>query len=72
MIATLTAIMNIVSVADEAFNNKFAQKGSAISRINADDGYQLYKFTAYTSESSLLEADNTSSEVMQPTYPNGI
>ena len=38
MIATLTAIMYILSVADETYNNKTVQKGSAISRINSEDG----------------------------------
>ena len=62
----------IVSITDETFNNKTAQKGSAISRINAEDGYQLYKFTAYASENSLIEGDNTSSEVTQPLPKNEV
>jgi len=65
MIATLTAIMYIVSIADKTYNNKTVQKGSTISRINAEDGYQLYKFTAYASENNLIEGDNTSSEITQ-------
>ena len=57
--------MYMVSIADETYNNKPVQKGAAISRINAEDGYQLYKFTAYTSENNLMEGDNTSPEVTQ-------
>jgi len=29
----------MVSIADETYNNKPVQKGAAISRINAEDGY---------------------------------
>ena len=72
MIATLTAIMYVVSITDEMFSNKSAQKSSAISIINSEDGYQLYKFTAYTSENSLIEGDNASSEVTQPLQKNGV
>ena len=32
-------------ITDKTRNNKFVQKGSAISRINTEDGYQHYKFT---------------------------
>jgi len=72
MIATLTAIMYIVSIADETYNNKTVQKGSAISRINAEDGYQLYKFTAYASENNLIEGDNTLSEITQQLQENWV
>jgi len=72
MIATLTASMYIVSIADETYNNKTVQKGSAISRINAEDAYQLYKFTAYTSENNLIEGDNTSSEITQQLQENWV
>ena len=72
MIATLTAIMYVVSITDEMFSNKSAQKGSAISRINSEDGYQLYKFTAYTSENNLIEGDNALSEVTQQLQKNGV
>ena len=54
MIATLTVIMYIISIADRTYNNKTVQKCSAISRINTEDGYQLYKFTAYASENNLI------------------
>jgi hypothetical protein len=70
MIAVLTAIVYIVSIVDETFNNKNVQKGTAISRIDTEDGYQVYKFIAYRPENDLMDADNTSCEVTQRLQQN--
>src|ERR1044071_5878624 len=47
MIANITTIMYILTVSDENTNNGILQKGTAISRIDDEDGYQTYKFYCY-------------------------
>ena len=65
MISVLTAIVYVVSVVDETYNNKNTQKSVAISRIDMKDGYPIYKFIAYTASENDSNANNTSCEVMQ-------
>ena len=68
MIANITTIMYILTVSDENTNNGILQKGTAISRIDDEDGYQTYKFYCY-----LTIQDNDTgfdtigeSEIVQP------
>lgn len=46
MIATLSAVLYIVSETQEITANKILQKGQAISKIN-DDSYQIYHYTLF-------------------------
>jgi hypothetical protein len=47
MIANITTIIYILLITDESVNNGILQKGIAISRINHEDGFQIYKFCNY-------------------------
>ncbi|UZO10080.1 uncharacterized protein OCT59_001678 [Rhizophagus irregularis] len=47
MIANITTIVYILSVTDETINNGVLQKGMAISRIDNEDAFQIYKFYNY-------------------------
>jgi len=59
MITSLSVIVYIVSVTDERYNEKNVQKGVAISRIDTEDGYQVYRFTAYAnSKNDLIDLDD--------------
>ena len=73
MITSLSAIVYIVSVTDERYNEKKVQKGVAISRIDTENGYQIYKFTAYAnSDNDLIDLDNNLCEVTQRLQQGGI
>src|SRR5438128_1873298 len=73
MITSLSAIVYVVSVTDESYNEKNVQKGVAISRIDTEDGYQIYKFTAYAnSDTDLIDLDNNLYEVTQRLQQGGI
>ena len=59
MIANITTIFYILSVSDECINSGTLQKGTAISRIDNNDGFQIYKFYKYlTSTNADSELDN--------------
>ena len=47
MIASITTIMYILSVTDESINNGLLQKGIAISRIDNENAFQIYKYYNY-------------------------
>ncbi|CAG8649026.1 4765_t:CDS:1, partial [Paraglomus occultum] len=72
MISVLTTIVYIISVVDETYNNKNTQKGVAISRTDTEDGYQIYKFIAYTASGNDLNTNNTSCEITQRLQQNKI
>jgi len=66
MIANILAIVYIISVSDEKYIEKNVQKGIAISRIDTEDGYQIYKFTAYANtDDDSIDLDNNLYEVTQ-------
>ena len=66
MIANITSIMCILSVSDKSINNGILQKGTAISRIDNDGGYQIYKFYCYLPDSDEDSSESADSEVIQP------
>ena len=73
MITSLSVIVYIVSVTDERYNEKNVQKGVAISRIDTEDGYQVYRFTAYAnSKNDLIDLDDNLHEVAQQLQQGGI
>ena len=73
MIANILAIVYIISVSDEKYIEKNVQKGIAISRIDTEDGYQIYKFTAYANtDDDSIDLDNNSYEVTQRLQQGGI
>jgi hypothetical protein len=47
MIANITTILYILSVSDEIINSGTLQKGTAVSRIDDNDGLQIYKYSNY-------------------------
>ena len=56
MIASLSAIVYIVSITDERYSEKNVQY---LEIIDTKDGYQIYKFTAYAnSDNDLIDLDN--------------
>jgi len=69
MIANVTAIVYILSVSEENLNNVVLQKGTAISRIDSDDGFQIY-FTYVPIRDVSHDSDDTSpdadTEIVQP------
>ena len=44
----------------------------SISRIDTEDGYQIYKFTAYANTDDLIDLDNNSNEITQRLQQGGI
>lgn len=63
MIANITTIFYILSVSDEYINSGTLQKGTAISRIDDKDGFQIYKFYNYLTSSSTNSESNDNFEV---------
>ncbi|GES85561.1 hypothetical protein GLOIN_2v1476741 [Rhizophagus clarus] len=47
MITNITTIIYIFSVSNESINNGTLQKGTAISRIDDDEGFQIYKYSNF-------------------------
>jgi len=62
MIANITVILYILSVSNESTNNGTFQKGSAISRTDNKDGYQVYNFHCYIP----TQDDNNSDDIDEP------
>ncbi|GES89267.1 hypothetical protein GLOIN_2v1476741 [Rhizophagus clarus] len=61
MIANITTIIYILSVSNESINNGTLQKGTAISRIDDDEGFQIYKYSNFLTspyDSNSDENDN--------------
>lgn len=58
MIANITTIIYILSITDESVNNGILQKGTAISRINHEDGFQIYKFCNYLNSQNDMDSDS--------------
>jgi PDZ domain-containing secreted protein len=67
MIANITTIMYILSVFDESINNGILQKGTAISRIDDEDAFQIYKYYNYLTSQNDTDPDlNDEYEVKSP------
>ncbi|UZO15651.1 uncharacterized protein OCT59_007068 [Rhizophagus irregularis] len=67
MIANITTIVYILSVTDETINNSVLQKGMAISRIDNEDAFQIYKFYNYMTLINNTDLDSDDgSEVTSP------
>ncbi|CAB4427251.1 unnamed protein product [Rhizophagus irregularis] len=67
MIASITTIVYILSVTDETINNGVLQKGMAISRIDNEDAFQIYKFYNYMTLINNTDLDSDDgSEVTSP------
>jgi hypothetical protein len=58
MIANITTIIYILSITDKSVNNGILQKGTAISRINHEDGFQIYKFCNYLNSQNDMDSDS--------------
>lgn len=58
MIANITTILYILSVSDEIINSGTLQKGTAISRVDGDDGFQIYKYSNYLTLATNSDSDN--------------
>ena len=52
MIANIVTILYILTVSNESINNGTLQKGTAISRVDDDDGSQTYKYFNYLTSDS--------------------
>ncbi|UZO09586.1 uncharacterized protein OCT59_029803 [Rhizophagus irregularis] len=67
MIANITTIVYILSVTDETINNGVLQKAMAISRIDNEDAFQIYKFYNYMTLINNTDLDSDDgSEVTSP------
>ena len=58
MIANIMTILYILTVSDESINNGILQKGTAISRVDEDDGFQIYKFSNYLTSAGSNDSDS--------------
>jgi hypothetical protein len=47
MIANINTIFYVLSVSEEIINSGTVQRGTAISRIDDDDGFQIYKYSNF-------------------------
>lgn len=67
MIANITTIMYILSTTDESINNAILQKGTAISRTDNKNGFQIYKFYNYLNSQNDIDSDSSDeSEIALP------
>src|SRR5579859_2471645 len=68
MIANITTILYILTVSDEIINNGTLQKGTAISRIDENEGIQIYKYSNYlisTTQADSDSSDNVKTETFE-------
>ena len=54
MIANISTIIYVLTVSDESISNGILQKGTAISRIDDDEGFQIYKYYNYLTSKMML------------------
>lgn len=67
MIANITTIVCILSITEESVSNSILQKGTAISRIDHEDGFQIYKFYNYLNPQNDIDSDsNDELEISSP------
>src|ERR1043166_9452045 len=52
MIAIITTILYVLSVSDESINSGTLQRGTAISRIDDTNSFQIYKYYNYLTSDS--------------------
>ena len=48
-----------ISVSDEIINNGTLQKGTAVSRVDAYEGLQIFKYTNYLTSTSQTNSDSS-------------
>lgn len=65
MIANITTILYILNVSDEIISNGTLQKGTAVSRVDEDEGLQIYKYTNYLT--SVNQADSVPNDDVETT-----
>src|SRR5579862_8240932 len=59
MISNITTILYVLSVSDEIINNGTLQKGTAVSRVDAYEGLQIYKYTNYLTSTNQTNSDSS-------------
>ncbi|CAG8678986.1 uncharacterized protein OCT59_002084 [Rhizophagus irregularis] len=57
MIANIMTILHVITVFDESISNGTLQKGTAISRIDEEDGFQIFKYSNYLTSTSDTDSD---------------
>jgi hypothetical protein len=57
MIANITTNLYILSVSDGNINNGTLQKDTVISRIDDDNGYQIYNYCNYVNSPNNTDSD---------------
>ena len=58
MIANISTIIYVLAISDESISNGTLQKGTAISRIDDNDEYQIYKYYNYLTSSDNIDPDS--------------
>jgi hypothetical protein len=58
MIANISTILYVLSVSDEIITSGTLQRGTAISRVDEDDGFQIYKYSNYLNSMSNTDSDS--------------
>lgn len=66
MIATINTIFYVMSVTEESINSGAVQRGTAISRIDDDDGFQIYKFSNFITSPSDGDLDSNENLEVKP------
>ena len=61
MIANIMTILYVLTVSDEILNNGTLQRGTAISRIDEEDGFQIYKYSNYLTSANNIDSDSSDS-----------
>jgi hypothetical protein len=59
MIANITTVLYILSVSDEFISSGTLQKGTAVSRVDDEDGLQIYKYSNYLTSVSNADSDSS-------------
>jgi hypothetical protein len=67
MIANIMTIFYVLTVSNEIVNNGTLQKGTAVSRIDEEDGFQLYKYSNYLTSVNNADPDSSASDSIETT-----
>jgi hypothetical protein len=59
MIANIMTILYVLTISNEIINSGTLQKGTAISQVDEDDGFQIYKYSNYLTSASSANSDSS-------------
>lgn len=62
MIANIMTILYVLTVSDEIVNNATLQRGTAVSRIDEEEGFQIYRYSNYLTSKTNTDLDSSESD----------